>query len=134
MRMGNLRINELSEDGWGWYRAYLDALDAKDIDRYGDFLAEDVVLMMNNAEPVRGRAQVITGLSAYWQSFGSLEHEPLAILGTDRAFALEALNHYTTLDGRAVTLRAVALTDRGPDGLATSVRLYTDTAPLFAAD
>lgn len=38
---------------------------------------------------------------------------------------------YTTLDGRQVTLRAVAFTDRDEQGLVTSVRLYTDTAPLF---
>ena len=71
------------------------------------------------------------GLAAYWQSFGTLEHDLLAILGSDRAFALEALNHYTTHDGRAVSLRAVAMTDRNEDGQAVAVRLYSDTSPLF---
>ena len=131
MKTDSLRVNELPEDAYAWYGEYLAVLDAKDIDAYADFLAPTVELIMNNAEPVTGRDAVVTGLGEYWKSFGTLEHEPLTILGSPRAFVLEALNHYTTLDGRAVTLRAVAFTDRDDDGLVTSVRLYTDTAPLF---
>ena len=89
---------------------------------------------MNNAELVVGKEAILAGLSYYWRSFGNLEHELLNIYGTDRAFMLEALNHYQRLDGKAVTLRAVALTDRSESGKAISVRLYTDTGPLFAKD
>lgn len=131
MKIDSLRINDLPADAFEWYLRYLTALDAKDIDAYGAFLSSDVVLVMNNAPPVSGREQVTTGLGQYWQSFGALEHEPLIILGSPSAFVLEALNHYTTLDGRRVTLRAVAFTERDGNGLVTSVRLYTDTSPLF---
>lgn len=75
---------------------------------------------------------MLRGLGAYWQSFGTVEHDLDNIYGDDRRFALEALNHYRRLDGGAVTLRAVALTDCDGAGLATSVRLHTDTGPLFA--
>lgn len=132
MKTSDLRTNHLSEDAYGWYVEYLGALDAKDIDAYGSYLAPDVELTMNNAEPLRGRDAVTAGLAEYWQSFRALEHDLLNIYGTDERFVLEALNHYTTLDGREVTLRAVAFTDRGRDGLATSVRLFSDTGPLFA--
>lgn len=64
--------------------------------------------------------------------YDTIEHDLLNIYGTDDHYVLEALNHYTTLDGRQVTLRAVAFTDRNAAGLVDSVRLYTDTAPLFA--
>lgn len=134
MKTSNLRVNQLSEAGYKWYLEYLDALDAKDFERYGSFLADGCVLVVNNAEPVVGKEAVLAGLSYYWRSFGNLEHELLNIYGTDRAFMLEALNHYERLDGRAVTLRAVALTDRNESGKAISVRLYTDTGPLFARD
>ncbi len=132
MRTGRLRINQLSPDGYAWYLAYLEALDRKDIEAYGEFLADDVVLQMNNDEPVHGLDHVKEGLSMYWQSFGDLEHDLLNIYGSDSAFCLEALNHYSTLGGEEVTLRAVAMTDRNADGLVTSVRLYTDVSPLFA--
>jgi hypothetical protein len=47
----------------------------------------------------------LEGLSWYWVTFGSLEHDLLNIYGTDSAFMLEALNHYTRLDGNRVTLQ-----------------------------
>lgn len=133
VKTDSLRINELPTEAYAWYEDYLGVLDAKDIDSYADFLDPEVELILNNAEPVTGRDAVVAGLGEYWKSFGTLEHEPLAILGTPSNFVLEALNHYTTLDGRQVTLRAVAFTDRDQDGLVTSVRLYTDTTPLFEA-
>jgi hypothetical protein len=102
---------------------------SRDVERYGCYLADQCVLVMNNAEPVVGKEAVLAGLSHYWRSFGELEHELLNIYGTDRAFMLEALNHYRRLDGRRITLRAVALTDRDEVGKATSVKLYTDTGP-----
>lgn len=131
MKTDNLHINQLSQKGYEWYLEYLAALDAKNTEQYGSFLAQDCTLVMNNADPMQGKETVLSGLSQYWQSFGDLEHDLLNIYGTDQAFMLEALNHYMRLDGKPVTLRAVALTDRNDQGEVTSVRLYTDTSPLF---
>ena len=133
MKTENLRVNELSPAAYEWYLAYLAALDAKDLEAYGEFLSDDSILQMNNDDPVSGKDAVLQGLGGYWSSFGELEHDLFNIYGSDSAFALEALNHYTTGDGRAVTLRAVALTDRNEAGEVSSARLYTDTGPLFAA-
>lgn len=133
MKTGNLRINQLSPDAYDKYLDYLGAMDAKDLDRYGSFLADDVVLQMNNADPTVGKDAVLAGLAQYWPSFATIEHDLLNIYGTDERYVLEALNHYTTHDGRSVTLRAVAFTDRNDKGLVESVRLYTDTAPLWSA-
>ena len=132
MRTDRLRTNQLSPEACRWYLDYLSAMDRKDPDAYGAFLADGCVLQMNNQPPVVGKAAVQEGLAAYWRSFGAIEHDLDNIYGDDRRFALEALNHYTRLDGGAVTLRALAFTDRDEAGLVTSVRLYTDTGPLFA--
>lgn len=132
MRTDTLRVNQLSKTGFDWYLNYLAVLDRKDLAAYGELLADDVELQMNNGDPARGKTAVLQGLAYYWPSFGAIEHELLNIYGTDRSFVLEALNHYTRLDGRQVTLRAVAITDRDESGQVKAVRLYTDTAPLFA--
>lgn len=133
MKTNDLRINELSPAAYESYLSYLAAMDAKDLEGYGAFLADDVTLQMNNAEPMVGKPSVLAGLGQYWPSFASIEHDLLNIYGTDDHYVLEALNHYTTHDGRAVTLRAVAFTDKDDQGKVASVRLYTDTAPLFTA-
>lgn len=132
MKTHNLTVNQLADADYAWYLEYLDALDRKDIDAYSEFLADDVSLQMNDDAPVVGKQQVVEGLRGYWQSFGRLEHDLLAIVGDERAFALEARNHYTRLDGAEVTLLAVAFTERNPDGQVTAVRLHSNVSPLFA--
>lgn len=131
MRTDNLRINQLSSKTYEWYLAYLQAMDTKNIERYSTFLADDCVMQFNNNAPVQNKAVIVQFLSDYWTTFNNVEHDLLNIYGTDSSFVLEALNHYRRNDDKAVTLRAVAFTDRNEEGLATSIRLYTDTTPLF---
>ena len=133
MKIENLRINQLSSEAYKWYQTYLEALDAKDPEQYGSFLSDDCSMQMNNAALVEGKSAIVANLTQYWKTFGRLEHDLLNLYGTDTAFMLEALNHYTRLDGKLVTLRAVALTDRNEFGQVMSFRLYTDTALLFAS-
>ena len=77
MKTENLRINQLSNEAYQWYLSYLKALDAKDVDAYGAFLADDCVMQQNNAEPVKGKSAIHAGLSQYWGTFGTLEHDLL---------------------------------------------------------
>lgn len=80
---------------------------------------------------MEGKEAVMQGLAGYWTTFTSLEHDLLNIYGDDSSFVLEALNYYQRNDGKAVTVRAVAFTDRNEEGLVTSVRFYTDTTAVF---
>ena len=132
MKTENLRINQLSPDAYEWYLSYLNVLDAKDVDRYGAFLSDACVMQSNNNPPAQGKVTILNYLSQYWSTFGGLEHELLNIYGSDSNFVLEALNYYTRLDGKPVTVTAVAFTDRNHKGLVTAVRFYTDTTPVFA--
>ena len=132
MKTENLRINQLSPGAYEWYLSYLNVLDAKDVERYGAFLSDNCVMQSNNNPPAQGKTTILNYLSQYWGTFGSLEHELLNLYGSDSNFVLEALNHYTRLDGKPITVTAVAFTDRNPEGLVTAVRFYTDTMPVFA--
>jgi ketosteroid isomerase-like protein len=132
MKTESLRINQLSTEGYNWYLSYLNHLDDKDVEGYGAFLSDDCVMQSNNNPPVHGKATILNYLSQYWKTFGSLTHELLNIYGSDTNFVLEALNHYTRLDGKPVTVTAVAFTDRNDAGFVTSVRFYTDTNPVFS--
>ncbi len=137
MELTELRVNQLSDEGWSWYQSYLDALDAYDLERYTAFLAEDVEIRFNDDEPLRGKDAAREGLGAFWGAVSgmgfALVHAPLNVLGSDTTFVLEALNHYDRPGTPRITVRAAAFTDRGPDGRVTSVRLYQDVSPLFAA-
>ncbi|WP_299959401.1 nuclear transport factor 2 family protein [uncultured Roseobacter sp.] len=133
MITSNLRINQLSDDAYQSYLRYLEVLDEKDIDAYAAFLADDVSIQFGNAPAVEGKAAVVEMLAGYWQSFKSIEHDLTNIYGTDRAYVLEALNHYKRHDGKKVTVRAVAFTDKDDNGLVSSIRVFGDTSALFDA-
>ncbi len=132
MKTENLELNQLSEQAYVWYLGYLAAIDGKDVEKYGSYLADNCIMTQNNQEPVQGKAAILAGLTQYWKTFHTLTHDLLNIYGTDSAFALEALNHYERLDGRKVTVRAVALTDRDDAGLVKHFRFYTDVTLVFA--
>ena len=133
MKTDSLGINQLSEAAFGWYLDYLRVLDANDINAYVELLSEDIERVIGNAHPVIGREAVRDMLAGYWQSFAAIEHDLRTVLGDDFHFVLEADNHYLTLDGRRVTVRAVAFTDRDPDGLVRSIRLHGDATEVFTA-
>lgn len=130
MRTDQLRINQLPSQTYGWYLDYLQAMDTKDIQLYSTFLADDCAMQFNNEASIQGKTLIVQFLSDYWETFDTIEHDLLNIYGTDSSFVLEALNHYRRNDGEKVSLKAVAFTDRNPEGRVTSVRLYTDTTPL----
>ena len=132
MITSNLRINQLSPAQYATYLDYLQAMDNRDTKAYGKFLADDVVVQFNNEPPMTGKETALGGLGTYWQSFASIEHDLTNIYGTDRAYVLEALNHYVRHDGKKVTVRAVAFTDVNDGGLVESVRIYHDVSPVFA--
>lgn len=128
----NLRVNQLSAAAYNNYLAYLTAIDNKDINAYGKFLADDIAVQFNNDEPMQGKETVLQGLSYYWQSFVSVEHDLVNIYGTDTHYVLEAENHYIRKDGKLTTIKAVAFTDINDQGLVKSVRIYQDVSPVFA--
>lgn len=132
MKTDQLRINQLSPAAYDRYLQYLSAMDARDVNAYAAFLADDCSLQMNNNPSVHGKEAIISMLGPYWKSFTSIEHDLLNIYGTDASYALEAWNHYVRLDGKPVSVRAVAFTDLSQQGQVVSVRLYTDVAPVFA--
>lgn len=136
MDLTNLRVNQLTPAGWEFYQRYLEVLDRYDVEGFAAFLADDVEVQFNNDDPLAGKQTAVAGLAGFWKSIQdmgyTLLHEPLNIYGGDDRYVLEALNHYDT-DGRRVTVRAVAFTDRDASGQVTSIRVYQDLSPLYKA-
>lgn len=127
----NLRVNQLSDAAYQWYRGYLAAIDAKTLDGFGAFLADGCVMQMNSDEAVVGKPAVLAAVGIFWSTFAAVEHDLLAIYGTDDTFAAEALHHYTDADGHDVVVRAASFVDRGPGGLVASFRLYSDVGEML---
>jgi ketosteroid isomerase-like protein len=132
MTTSTLQTNQLSAEAFEWYAAYLHAQDRLDVPAYGAFLADDCVLQFANNPVLTGKEAILATLAPFWGSLERNEHTLLNLFGTDRKFALEALNSFTRKDGRVVTVPAMAVTERNENGLVCAVRVFMDMAPVFA--
>lgn len=127
-----LKINQISDEAFAWYLRYLEAIDSTNIELYGEFLAEDCEFQFGNQPKVQGKAAILEGLKQFWATYDGEEHILQGILGNDNYFALEAINTYKRKDGTEVSIPAVAVTERNDEGLAKSIRVFIDIAPLYA--
>ena len=132
MKTSTIQTNQLSPRAYEWYIAYLETQDRLDVEAYGKNLTDDCVFQFANNPVVTGKAAILDGLTKFWGSIKQNDHTLLNIIGTDQKFGLEALNTFTRLDGRQVTVPAFAITERNEQGLATSVRVFMDMAPVYA--
>lgn len=127
-----IKINQLSDEAFEWYQNYLKAVDSTDAEKFGEFLAEDCQFRFGNQPAVKGKKAILEGLKQVWETYDGEEHVLQNILGTDKCFALEALNIYKRKDGKKVACPAVAITERNEQGLVTSFRVFIDITPLYA--
>lgn len=127
-----LKINQLSPEAFAWYQQYLDAVDSVDAERYGQFLTDDCEFQFGNNPVVKGKQAILEGLKQFWAAYDGEEHILHSIMGRDNYFALEATNIYQRKDGKKVSIPAVAVTERNDEGLAKSIRVFIDIAPLYA--
>ncbi len=134
MKSEKLRVNQLSTPVYQWYAASLATMDAKDVEGYGSFLADNCEMQINGNPWIRGKITILETLNAQWMSFDSMSQDLLNIYGNDTSFALEAVNHYRRNDGRMVNIPTVTITDRNEAGLAVSIRIYADLQPLFSTN
>lgn len=131
MILTSLKVNQLSPEGFGWYRRYLTAAASKSAETLSTFYDENCVFQINNSLPLYGRLVVRDMLIKYFAGFQTIEHELLSILGTDDAFAVELLLHYVLLDGSNLSIPGAFVSERNDAGLFKSSRLYIDNADVF---
>jgi hypothetical protein len=133
MKLAELDVNQLSSDGLDWYVRYLAAWEAKNAEGHASFLAEDCVVQLGNNVPIYTKAAIMPVAKRIWARYHSLEHEILNLYGLDRRFAVELLWRFVRLDGQGVIIPAMAAFERNADGLAQSIRVYSNVAPAFEA-
>lgn len=133
----SVQNSNLSAETVSWLSQVLYALDQKDVEKYCSFMASDVALTFNNGQNTEPNTTGIdtakTMLSDFWQTFRTIQHEEIGIFEAGNTIIHEALNHYETLGGWKVSLRAVAVMTRNEEGLIEALRIYTDQSPLFQA-
>lgn len=133
MNIDNIRFQGLSQSAFDWVQRKYLAVDGRSPEEYAGFLAEDCVLQFGNNPLVHGSECAIAGIEGFWKNIAGLDHHFLNIYGSDDHPVIESLIDYTRLDSRVVSIPCVTIIDRNASGLAQSVRIFIDVAPVFAA-
>lgn len=132
MQTKAVKTNQLSTAAYEWLQQKYSSVDSTNLEGYASFLADDCVLQFGNNPLEHGKEAILTGISHFWSSIKGLDHSFQNIFGSDHAFAAEANIDYMRLDGRVVTIPCVTVIERNDAGLATSIRIFIDVAPIFA--
>ena len=130
MIANQMRTNQLGLAATAWYLDFLDAVEAKDIGRVADYLADDVDMQINDAPSIEGKAAVVDPLRRQWRQFKGITHEVLNILGSDAGFVSESLHQDARRDGTQITTRAAVFTGRSAEETVASIRIYSDALPV----
>jgi hypothetical protein len=117
-----------------WSDAFYADVDAMRLQPVVDSFAPDGEMVFGNNPPAAGSAAIQELLTGFWSAIGGLRHEWLNRWTVDEVTSvLDARVHYTTHGGTEVVIPCVTVIDRDSSGLITSLRIYGDAAPLFAA-
>jgi hypothetical protein len=131
MRTIKLNQVQISETALDWLKSKYTAVDSMNAELYRTFLADDCQLQFGNNPIVKCNNEIIGGIKHFWEAIAGLDHSFLSILGSDHHFAAEARIDYTRKDGKVVIIPCVTIIERNDDGLASFVKIFIDTNPIF---
>ena len=122
----------VSETAFTWLQHKYLAVDSRSHTEYAKYLADDCVLQFANNPVAMGEDAVLKGIDNFWDSIHGLNHNFINVLGTDDYLVLEAVIDYNRTDDKVVQTPCVTLIERNSDGLASSIRIFIDTTPVYS--
>ena len=112
-----------------YIRDYFTEVDRMAPDGLLEWYTDDASFRFANQEPAQGKQAIGDVLRQFYASIQDMHHEPQGIWHDADSGAMEASVHFTTGDGRKVTIPAVSVL-RVRDGLVHDFRFVMDAAPL----
>lgn len=114
-----------------WADALFAAIDAKDAQRFAEFLTEDGEFVFGSSPPVKGRAAVAEAVSGFFASIAGLSHNVEKLWDVPGSRVVEGTVRYTRHNGSEVELPFADIFDLEGE-LIASYKIYMDIAPLYA--
>ena len=108
-----------------------EAVDAKDTERFVEFIAEDGEFRFGSAPAVRGRESIAAAVQSFFDSIDSLSHSVTRVLKDEDNLACEGEVCYRRHDGSEIVL-PFANVFEFQGSLISGYRIYIDVSPLYA--
>jgi len=107
-------------------------MEAKDLDRLGDYYAENITFTFANAATVTGRDVVLAQMTTLLAKVKSLAHPLINVWQEDDGVVvLEVASVWTFPDDTEATIKACSIFTIA-DGKFTDQRIYVDNSPIDA--
>lgn len=108
-----------------------EAIDAKDTERFSQFLTEDAAFRFGSAPTLEGRVEIGAGVDEFFAQVAGLRHVIGKVFEDGDSVACEGQVTYTRHDGSEITLPFVNVFEL-KDGLIADYKIYSDLGPLFS--
>ncbi len=131
MKIDKIQTVQISDEAFTWLKEKYRAVDAMDAAKYRTFLASECELQFGNNPIVKCNNDIIGGIKHFWETIHGLDHSFLNVLGSDLHFSAEAIIDYTRKDNQVVQIPCVTIIKRNTEYLATSIRIFIDTTPIY---
>lgn len=113
-----------------WIDELFAAVDAKDVDRFAGFLADDCAFVFANAPAVTGRAAVRDAVAAFFASIRGLAHEVRGTATDGDAVWSRGIVTYVRHDGSSLTVPFATHFEMA-DGRIRHYQIYVDASALY---
>lgn len=107
------------------------AIDAKDTERFLDYLTDEGSFRFGAAPPAEGKEAVRAAVEGFFSSIAGCEHVVPRFVSADDVIMCEGQVIYTRHDGSQITLPFANVFEMDGE-LICSYKIYTDIGPLYA--
>ncbi|MFK4271524.1 nuclear transport factor 2 family protein [Streptomyces milbemycinicus] len=114
-----------------WMAELYSSFDTLDLDAVLAHFSDDCRIRFGNGEPTVGHDGFLAGAGAFLQSVRGICHRFRQVWQCGDQAVLVADVDYSCHNGSALSLPAVTLLHRRPDGLIDDMQVVLDVTPLF---
>jgi len=106
-------------------------IDAKDTERFLEFLTDGASFRFGSAPPVRGQEAIHAAVDGFFASIAGSKHKLTRIIDDAGILVCEGEVTYTRHDATEVTLPFASFLELEGD-LISNYKIYADAGPLYA--
>jgi ketosteroid isomerase-like protein len=115
-----------------WLTQLLRTIDARNAERFVEFLTPDADFRFGNQPVVHGRDAIRAAVAGFFAAIGGCSHRLLRTWRDESTVAMQGEVTYLRLDGATVTIPFVNVFVMADDQI-REYSIYIDNTPLFAS-
>ncbi|MEV4452588.1 MULTISPECIES: nuclear transport factor 2 family protein [Streptomyces] len=131
MNQTELHTAQIADETPAWVAELYSCFDTLNVEAVLAHFSDDCRIRFGNGEPTVGHEEFLAGAGAFLQSVRGMCHRFRQVWQSGDQTVLVADVEYVRHNGSMLSLPAVTLLHRRPDGLIDDMQVVLDVTPLF---